>query len=914
MATNRPRQVQSSPSVFPPADQGFVHWNRIISGARRDVDGEPHTELYTTTGTYAPDAPSQELEHLHRAGALIGDADLVDWFVGKKLPAEKHAALTLSATGKVYDGAGKLRQKVTAEQSAKWMLHMMSAEKLAKLKEQHRTYLLSVVEPIVGRPTVIVDSGYGWHLHWWLLDGQGYREGAGNIETLRGLNAAFVAHVNTIAGFDLLDRNCKDPGTRILRELGETNNKAPTAISVTEIERDEARRFDASATWPWAGTEMPEPTATKATTESKAAKESKTSATKESSEDEGEATKKVGWFGLELTLHDCGKPGNESMTVADWYQRGSKHDEPVKIEPGSRKMTCRCPFYVGSVSDSAWIWKHTDGRCQILCRQKTHSHSAQGLNKWNFRAFDRASHTELARHIVVKLKKTGDVVYDRGELRQCRDGAWHGISDDDVTRTIQDLDGLPTGKGSGKNTIQLKVNDGTVSGTIRQIRAQVSRPGFFDHATCGCAFQNGFVTQTGDLEPITPEHRIIAEHVLPWSYNPTEKAPRWLQFLDEVMAGQPEAKELQDVLQEHAGGALLGISTRYHKALFLYGARACNGKSTYIETIAKLFPNATSNLSPQAMGRQFGAHVLAKSRLNYVSDLPVSQIEESSVFLSIMSEDTIEADRKNRDSIRFITHAAEMFGGNKLQRADNLTEGFFRRWLVVPFLVSFLGREDHTLKHVLESELPGISVWAIEGAIRLLRQDHYTPTKAYASIMKEWKEEVDSVRGFRDTLDLEVDPKTTRVRTDIMYAAYASYCRENGHQPLAKKRFSRELREKCDVPKGDDEHGMYWVAHTRRAQDPNVIDVLATPSPSPIESAYPAEPVTAPETLIPQRRAAVEAPALAWETITPEDLSWLRRPTPLELWRLLHVGNAEPGPEWLQYAETEIFRAWPETI
>ena len=86
---------------------------------------------------------------------------------------------------------------------------------------------------------------------------------------------------------------------------------------------------------------------------------------------------------------------------------------------------------------------------------------------------------------------------------------------------------------------------------------------------------NGLLkTSDRTLMPHTPDY--FGHFALSFDYDPTAPKPaRWLQFVDEVMPGDPTA---QKVLQEFLGYILCG-RTDLQKALMLLGPKRC-GKGT----------------------------------------------------------------------------------------------------------------------------------------------------------------------------------------------------------------------------------------------------------------------------------------------------------------------------------------------
>jgi len=90
------------------------------------------------------------------------------------------------------------------------------------------------------------------------------------------------------------------------------------------------------------------------------------------------------------------------------------------------------------------------------------------------------------------------------------------------------------------------------------------------------------------------------------------------------------------------------------------------------------------------------------------------------VVKNIVGRDPMTVDAKYmRQQRNVIVNAAVMMQSNEIPVLPNKGRGLSGKMLVLPFDVSFEGREDLDLDAELESELEGIAVWAVQGACRL---------------------------------------------------------------------------------------------------------------------------------------------------------------------------------------------------
>jgi putative DNA primase/helicase len=91
------------------------------------------------------------------------------------------------------------------------------------------------------------------------------------------------------------------------------------------------------------------------------------------------------------------------------------------------------------------------------------------------------------------------------------------------------------------------------------------------------------------------------------------------------------------------------------------------------------------------------------------------------VLKNIVGQDPLTVNVKHqRQQRNVIVNAAPMLQSNEIPVLPNKGRGLSGKMLVLPFEVSFEGKEDLYLEDKLEAEMQGIAMWAARGAQRLL--------------------------------------------------------------------------------------------------------------------------------------------------------------------------------------------------
>ncbi|KAA0808418.1 DNA primase [Bacillus licheniformis] len=233
--------------------------------------------------------------------------------------------------------------------------------------------------------------------------------------------------------------------------------------------------------------------------------------------------------------------------------------------------------------------------------------------------------------------------------------------------------------------------------------------------------KNGMLSlETFELLPHHPSYLSTVQ--LPIEYDPSATAPSFMQFLKEISL---DDEELILVLQEIMG-YLLSAETKAEKAFFFYGGGA-NGKSVLVSLITQLVGvDNVSSIPLSEFSQQFGLEGLINKTVNIAAENEMGgKALKTENFKAIVSGDTITINIKYRPAISYKPHCKLVFVVNALPDSMDVTNGYFRKLMIVPFRRKFERNEQNVnLLQELLIELPGILNWAIEG-LRRLRKNNY---------------------------------------------------------------------------------------------------------------------------------------------------------------------------------------------
>lgn len=413
------------------------------------------------------------------------------------------------------------------------------------------------------------------------------------------------------------------------------------------------------------------------------------------------------------------------------------------------------------------------------------------------RPFVRGDQVELAQRLVARLRAEGDVVHDEGSTSRYNDQShvFEVVPPAHLSRIAQSFAGCEV-KGSKK---PLRLSAGAVSGSIKLAEDLLYSAGFFVDAPAGIVFSTSFVEVAASgitqLEH-SPAHR--ARFAYLFGFQPNPKPTRFLEFLAQVFAPDEDAAQKVGLLQEFVGAAMLGLSTRYQRAITMVGGGA-NGKGVLATIIENVMPAGSYvAIAPQDFGNEYRAAMLAGKLLNIVSELPKADILDSEAFKAVISGDPRTARHIRQAPFTFRPVAGHLFAANRLPGTADHTHGFWRRVLVLPFNRVFgeSEQEPELAKRITDAELPGIVSWFLLGAQRVLAQGGYTIPSSSTKAVEDWRKSADQVLAF-----VEACTRRLGAGADVhqgepgqkLYLAYRTWAQANGHRVLASNQFVQRM-------------------------------------------------------------------------------------------------------------------------
>jgi putative DNA primase/helicase len=302
-----------------------------------------------------------------------------------------------------------------------------------------------------------------------------------------------------------------------------------------------------------------------------------------------------------------------------------------------------------------------------------------------------------------------------------------------------------------------------------------------------------------------PKREDFITYQLPFKYDSSAIAPRFKQYLDEVL---PKEK-LQKILAEFIGYVFVKTEQlKLEKALILHGPGG-NGKSVFFDIVnALLGPENVSTYTLESLTNQNGYYraKIANRLVNYGSEISTNM--QTAMFKQLVSGEPVEARLPYGEPFTLNNYAKLVFNCNELPTDVEHTNAFFRRFMIIPFEIT-IPEEDQDKqlsKKIIDSELSGVFNWVLDGLKRVLKQKGFSQSDVIQERNNQYRKESDSVQMFiseRGYSESMVDWTALKE----LYAKYKRFCEGDGYYPVAKRKFSKRL-EKAGYKKVKKAEGM----------------------------------------------------------------------------------------------------------
>lgn len=301
--------------------------------------------------------------------------------------------------------------------------------------------------------------------------------------------------------------------------------------------------------------------------------------------------------------------------------------------------------------------------------------------------------------------------------------------------------------------------------------------------------KNGLLNlKTRELCKFTPEKYYFSK--LNAAYDPSNKNNDYLDFINSLVS-EKDLVTLQEMM-----GFTLVRKYLYQKFFFLNG-KGSNGKSAFLDYITYFLGhrNITQVSLTDLQKDQYSKALLYNKMLNVSAELSSDLLSDSDILKQLTGGDWISANRKHLSHLMFKNYAKIVFAMNKLPPTKDLSDGFFRRVMVIDFSSKFQEACDYDpnntdpkikladpeiLSKITTQEcIDGFLLWCMEGLDRIIKNKGFTQSATTDERRTDYLRRTNSFKVYcEENLVADDDFEYATISKDGLRRNYNDYCKK----------------------------------------------------------------------------------------------------------------------------------------
>jgi putative DNA primase/helicase len=235
----------------------------------------------------------------------------------------------------------------------------------------------------------------------------------------------------------------------------------------------------------------------------------------------------------------------------------------------------------------------------------------------------------------------------------------------------------------------------------------------------------------------------------------------------------------------------------FNKAFMLVGDGS-NGKSTFLRLVREILGegNVTGQSLQDLCLYRFAQAELYHKLANIHQDIPSKPISYAGWFKILTGEDSASAPRKFKSSLYFKNYAKLLFSANELPEVSDMTEAFWRRWIVIEFPNKFQDNPNFFEETFTREAVDKIIVLSVLAFTNVWLNRGFSIKGTSQDFKELWLRKVNSIYAYlksgieegRLTLDNE-----DSTPCNALYEDYRAWCEDEDIEAKAKAIFTKEL-------------------------------------------------------------------------------------------------------------------------
>lgn len=281
---------------------------------------------------------------------------------------------------------------------------------------------------------------------------------------------------------------------------------------------------------------------------------------------------------------------------------------------------------------------------------------------------------------------------------------------------------------------------------------------------------------------------------IPVTYDPEAKSEELDKMLNRVFC---DDQEVITLFYEIVGYILLK-SLPYETAFIFYGDGS-NGKSTILDLIKTFIGSSNYSAIPlDKLSSRFSTAELEHKLANISDDINDISLKDNGTIKQLISGKAIQVERKGERPFDLIPYATEIFSCNELPSSLDQSEGYYRRFTLIPFNARFTVNDidyDPLIKEKITTPeaLSYLLNKALEGYQRLRKNKRFTEPEIVRKLKESYRVKNSPVLSWIVDYDKPRSYYLEETRPSL-FSNFIDYCkRSNIKVSITNQAFYKEV-------------------------------------------------------------------------------------------------------------------------
>lgn len=292
-------------------------------------------------------------------------------------------------------------------------------------------------------------------------------------------------------------------------------------------------------------------------------------------------------------------------------------------------------------------------------------------------------------------------------------------------------------------------------------------------------------------------------------------------------------EEVIQNVKEVFGMSLMPNPKKFQRMVLLTGG-GNNGKSLLINALTALHGGVISTVPLASIdskngGQNFNLFNMVGKNINIDADASGSRLEGTENLKKITTGDSVQLIKKNEQGASGVLNVLMICSINNLPSSADKSEGFFRRFMIIPFNQHFYKDEtekkegslpvDFNLEDdILNNEMDIVLAWALDGLAQITI-NNYQPSysKSVHDEVLNYRKSADSVFDFIE--DNKNGSYVNDIKAKHLYDYYVEWCKNNNHEAMKSTGFGRGMKKYYDIKRSNGVIYLNVATNTRVQKD-----------------------------------------------------------------------------------------------